>query len=123
MLEERLAEAKQELDRVKAQHLTGPAHGADMEAWQQERSQLLERVRELEARCDSAVQAEGRPEKEAVVRVMAAVGSGCTEATARRLLAACANQEDKAARLAKQVLSTYLLCVPVCVSPCQQGAT
>jgi hypothetical protein len=35
---------------------------------------------------------------------MQAVGSGCSEATARRLLAACGNDSNKAVRLAKQAL-------------------
>lgn len=49
-------------------------------------------------------QAEKSADDSVVRQVMEAVGSGCSEATARRLLAACGNDSNKAARLANQAL-------------------
>lgn len=49
-------------------------------------------------------QAEKGANDSVVHQVMQAVGSGCSEATARRLLAACGNDSNKAVRLAKQAL-------------------
>ena len=49
-------------------------------------------------------QAEKSADDAVVRQVMEAVGSGCSEATARRLLAACGNDSNKAARLAHQAL-------------------
>ena len=49
-------------------------------------------------------QAEKGADDSVVHQVMHAVGSGCSEATARRLLAACGNDSNKAVRLAKQAL-------------------
>ncbi len=51
-----------------------------------------------------AGEADRSADKATVGRVMAAVGSGCTEATARRLLNACGQDEGKAIRLAQQAL-------------------
>lgn len=49
-------------------------------------------------------QAEPGANDSVVHQVMQAVGSGCSEATARRLLAACGHDSNKAVRLAKQAL-------------------
>ncbi len=49
-------------------------------------------------------QAEKGADDSVVQQVIQAVGSGCSEATARRLLAACGNDSSKAVRLAKQAL-------------------
>ena len=75
------------------------------QAWEQDKASLMQRVRELEARAVAAGDAQARADDGTAQRVMAAIGDGCSEATARRLLSACGNDSDKAVRLAQSALA------------------
>lgn len=128
-LQKQLDETRQELQRVRASQ-THSSTGSS-QAWEQEKAAPTERIRELvvvtQVLRDSKVlvlrvgdimhvhcaviqeyndelQAEKSADDSVVQQVMEAVGSECSEATARRLLAACGNDSNKAARLANQAL-------------------
>ena len=102
LLTQELQRTRHELECLRSLHTSVTPRG--QEAWEAEKAALTQRVRELEARAAAA----GRPESAAndgtVRHVMEAVGSGCSEATARRLLTACNHDCDKAVMLAQQAL-------------------
>jgi len=102
-LQQQLRAAQQELARLRATQ-EAQAAAAAPEPGEGDKAALLQRIRELEARCATAAGLESQPDAATVRKVMDAVGSGCTEATARRLLAACANDFDKAVGLASRAL-------------------